>query len=220
MYTRIALSLAPAVEDSDVAIDLADIVCEYLSMTDSHAIADAVRPESFDDAVELLLDDEVMYPPSKMIGAALVVLEHAGVTDFDSADVSVETGDLFVGSPVGFSRIDKVSCGDWEAEFGAWGFAISKQGINPSEGFYRSEVIPAGDVAGVWTDPSVVGEAYAAFGPGISLSGLTFEPASDTLLLVQHVNGDGLIDGVFCYEEQYDEELDVPRDVSDPDIFP
>jgi hypothetical protein len=37
---------------------------------------------------------------------------------------------------------------------------------------------------------------------------------------VQHVNGDGLIDGVFCYEEQYDEELDVPRDVSDPDIFP
>ena len=52
------------------------------------------------------------------------------------------------------------------------------------------------------------------------MSGLTFEPASDTLLLVKHVNGDGLVDGVFCYEEQYDDELDVSGDISDTDLFP
>ena len=220
MYTRIALSLAPSVEDPDIAIELADAVCEFLTVADVASVAAAVRPESLSDAVELLLDDEVMYPPAKMIGAALVIAEHAGVRDFESSEVRVETGDLFVGSPDGFARIDKVSCGDWEAEFGAWGFALSRYGFRSSDGYYVSEEIAAGEVAGIWTDPSVVAETYEALGPGVSMSGLTFEPASDTLLLVKHVNGDGLVDGVFCYEEQYDDELDVSGDISDTDLFP
>ena len=58
MYTRIALSLAPSVDDPDIAIELADAVCEYLTVADVASVAAAVRPDSLSDAVELLLDDE------------------------------------------------------------------------------------------------------------------------------------------------------------------
>ena len=217
MFTRIVRSIAPAVDSPEVATEVASAICEIAAVLAPGVEVDPLP--SFAEAVELLLDEEVSHSPARTLAAILAVFANAGITEIESSVVRVETGELFLGVPGGFTRLE-ASCGDWEAEFGAWGFSLVRANYRHRRGFFNLSSMSVGGVAGIWTDPSVVGEHHEAFGPGISSSGLTFEPMSDTMCVVQHVNDDGLVDAVFCYEEHENDLHDVSGDLSDTDFLP
>lgn len=217
MFARILRSLAPAVDSPEVAAEVAAAICEIAGALTPGVEVDT--PPSFADAIELLLDEEVAYSPARTLAAIHAVFANAGITDLESSVVRVETGELYLGVPGGFTRLD-ATCGDWEAEFGAWGFSLVRANYRHRRGYYNFSSMSVGGVAGIWTDPSVVGEHHEAFGPGISSAGLTFEPSSDRMFVVQHVNDDGLVDAVFCYEEHEKNDLhDVSWDLPDTDLF-